>query len=322
CPPAPNEELISVGVSSEGISVPTHSCVLAALSPQLSERLSGAQPSPLGQRRKVRLDSMTTADEALGRPGQSHPPLTVPSSPSGAPRGGHSSGVCGTGSHDDDLESQIAQEHGCRQEDRTTLGTGPSETAEQEGTALGEREEDRAGGEEDRAGGEEDRAGGEQDRAIREEDRAGGEQDRAGGEQDRAIREEDRAIGEEDRAGGEQDRAIREEDRAGGEQDRAGGEQDRAGGEQDRAIREEDRAGGEEDRTLVRRSPPRGPVSRSPTCRNRYRFLFLKSFVMCGERPPFPGQRNTVASIVYYKLISSTFPGRLHTRGQRSTRVR
>ncbi|XP_056890937.1 BTB/POZ domain-containing protein 18-like [Takifugu flavidus] len=249
-------------LQAEGISVPTHSCVLAALSPQLSERLSGAQPSPLGQRRKVRLDSMTaqtllklvgllysgevevkgslekdevlyaarqfgitdlvegrkdvwgregqpredtcrklqgghfetgggpvsktpgvsvgtqTAGEALGRPGQSHPPLTVPSSPSGAPRGGHSSGVCGTGSHDDDLESQIAQEHGCRQEDRTTLGTGPSETAEQEGTALGEREEDRAGGEEDRAGGEEDRA-------IRQEDRAGGEEDQAGREEDR-----------------------------------------------------------------------------------------------------------------------------------------
>ncbi|TWW59735.1 hypothetical protein D4764_06G0012650, partial [Takifugu flavidus] len=286
-------------LQAEGISVPTHSCVLAALSPQLSERLSGAQPSPLGQRRKVRLDSMTaqtllklvgllysgevevkgslekdevlyaarqfgitdlvegrkdvwgregqpredtcrklqgghfetgggpvsktpgvsvgtqTAGEALGRPGQSHPPLTVPSSPSGAPRGGHSSGVCGTGSHDDDLESQIAQEHGCRQEDRTTLGTGPSETAEQEGTALGGPGRRRggpgrqrggpAGGEEDRAGGEEDRASGEEDRAITEEDRAGRE---AGGEEDRAITEEDRAITEEDRAITEEDRAT------------------------------------------------------------------------------------------------------------------
>lgn len=302
--PAPvlNEEVISVDVLSEGISVPTHSCVLAALSPQLSERLSGSQPSALGQRHKVRLDTMTAqtllklvgllysgevevrgslekdevlyaarqfgitdlvegrkdvwekegqpqedtcrklqgglfetrktaagcpvsktpgvsvgtqtvdADVALVRPGQSHPPLTVPSSPSGAPRGEHSSGVCGTGSHNDDLESQIAQEHGCQ----TTWGTGPSETAEQEGTAFSEREEDRPRREEDRAGGEEeDRAGGEEeDRPRTEEDRPGREEDRPRWEEDRAGREENRAGGEEDRPGTEEDQASGEENRA------------------------------------------------------------------------------------------------------------
>lgn len=225
----------------KGISVPTHSCVLAALSPQLSERLAGSQPSQLGQKRKVRLDTMTAhtllklvgllysgevdvkgsleKDEVLhaarqfgitdlvegrkdvwgkeGEPqenscrniqdghfengetatgcpiskapsvsvgtqtvvaeekvvgtplspsGQSHPLLTVPSSPSGAPRDGGRNGVRSTGSLNGDLESQIAQEDiSCQQfgepeEDLTSLMNGPSQ-AETAGMELNDREE-------------------------------------------------------------------------------------------------------------------------------------------------------------------------------------
>lgn len=239
-----NWKVIFVCVICKGISVPTHSCVLAALSPQLSERLSGSQPSQLGQKRKVRLDTMTAhtllklvgllysgemevqgsfekdevlfaarqfgitdlvegrkdvrgkegepqenscrniqgghfengematdcpiskapsvsvgtqtvvaeekiVDMPLSRSGWSHPPLTVPSSPSGAPRDGGRNGVRTAGSLNDDLESQIAQEDISFQqfsepeEDPTSLMNGPSkaETAEKTGMELNDREE-------------------------------------------------------------------------------------------------------------------------------------------------------------------------------------
>lgn len=42
-----------------GISVPTHSCILAALSPYLSQRLSASLPPPSGQKRQLRLQSVT-----------------------------------------------------------------------------------------------------------------------------------------------------------------------------------------------------------------------------------------------------------------------
>lgn len=239
-----NWKVIFVCVICKGISVPTHSCVLAALSPQLSERLSGSQPSQLGQKIKVRLDTMTAhtllklvgllysgemevkgslekdevlyaarqfgitdlvegrkdvwgkkgepqesscrniqnrhfengematdwpiskapsvsvgtqtvvaeekmADTPLSHPGESHPPLTVPSSPSGAPRDGGRNGVRSTGSLNDDLESQIArddiscQQFGEPEEDLMSLMNGPSraEMAEETGVELNDREE-------------------------------------------------------------------------------------------------------------------------------------------------------------------------------------
>lgn len=43
----------------EGISVPTHSCVLAALSPYLSQRLSESPSPPLGQKHHLHLQDVT-----------------------------------------------------------------------------------------------------------------------------------------------------------------------------------------------------------------------------------------------------------------------
>lgn len=45
--------------SHKGISVPTHSCVLAALSPYLSQRLSTSPSPPYGQKRQLRLQAVT-----------------------------------------------------------------------------------------------------------------------------------------------------------------------------------------------------------------------------------------------------------------------
>lgn len=43
----------------EGISVPTHSCVLAALSPYLSQRISDSPSPPPGQKRQLQLGAVT-----------------------------------------------------------------------------------------------------------------------------------------------------------------------------------------------------------------------------------------------------------------------
>ncbi|XP_077425896.1 uncharacterized protein LOC144054621 [Vanacampus margaritifer] len=45
-------------LQTEGISVPTHSCVLAALSPYLSQKLSATPSPPSGQKRKLQLQSL------------------------------------------------------------------------------------------------------------------------------------------------------------------------------------------------------------------------------------------------------------------------
>ncbi|MED6267596.1 hypothetical protein CHARACLAT_013882, partial [Characodon lateralis] len=46
-------------LQTEGISVPTHSCVLAALSPYLSQSLSATPSPPLGQMRRLHLQAVT-----------------------------------------------------------------------------------------------------------------------------------------------------------------------------------------------------------------------------------------------------------------------
>ncbi|XP_014864630.1 PREDICTED: BTB/POZ domain-containing protein 18 [Poecilia mexicana] len=46
-------------LQTEGISIPTHSCVLAALSPYLSQRLSDSPTPPLGQKRLLHLQEVT-----------------------------------------------------------------------------------------------------------------------------------------------------------------------------------------------------------------------------------------------------------------------
>lgn len=46
--------------SYEGISVPTHSCVLAALSPYLCQRLSASPSPPFGQKRQLQLQAVTS----------------------------------------------------------------------------------------------------------------------------------------------------------------------------------------------------------------------------------------------------------------------
>ncbi|XP_023190322.1 BTB/POZ domain-containing protein 18 [Xiphophorus maculatus] len=46
-------------LQTEGIAIPTHSCVLAALSPYLSERLSDSPSPPLGQKRLLHLQEVT-----------------------------------------------------------------------------------------------------------------------------------------------------------------------------------------------------------------------------------------------------------------------
>ncbi|XP_021175945.2 uncharacterized protein LOC105931456 isoform X2 [Fundulus heteroclitus] len=46
-------------LQTEGISVPAHSCVLAALSPYLSQRLSAAPSPPAGQKRRLPLQAVT-----------------------------------------------------------------------------------------------------------------------------------------------------------------------------------------------------------------------------------------------------------------------
>ncbi|XP_034093007.1 uncharacterized protein LOC117560259 isoform X2 [Gymnodraco acuticeps] len=45
-------------LQTEGISVPTHSCILAALSPYLSEKLSASMSPPRGQKRQLRLQAL------------------------------------------------------------------------------------------------------------------------------------------------------------------------------------------------------------------------------------------------------------------------
>lgn len=45
----------NISIISKGISVPAHSCVLAALSPYLSEKLSASPPPPSGQKRQLQL---------------------------------------------------------------------------------------------------------------------------------------------------------------------------------------------------------------------------------------------------------------------------
>ncbi|KAM8841762.1 uncharacterized protein ACB058_013590 [Synchiropus picturatus] len=46
-------------LQTDGISIPTHSCVLAALSPYLSERLSATAPPPFGHKRHLQIQSIT-----------------------------------------------------------------------------------------------------------------------------------------------------------------------------------------------------------------------------------------------------------------------
>ncbi|XP_043971064.1 uncharacterized protein LOC122830073 [Gambusia affinis] len=46
-------------LQTEGIAIPTHSCVLAALSPYLSQRLSDSPSPPLGQKRLLHLQEVT-----------------------------------------------------------------------------------------------------------------------------------------------------------------------------------------------------------------------------------------------------------------------
>ncbi|XP_053711427.1 uncharacterized protein LOC128753622 isoform X2 [Synchiropus splendidus] len=48
-------------LQTDGISIPTHSCVLAALSPYLSERLSATAPPPFGHKRHLQIQSITAA---------------------------------------------------------------------------------------------------------------------------------------------------------------------------------------------------------------------------------------------------------------------
>ncbi|TMS22961.1 BTB/POZ domain-containing protein 18 [Larimichthys crocea] len=50
-----NAQLCDTLLQTEGISVPAHSCVLAALSPYLSEKLSASPPPPSGQKRQLQL---------------------------------------------------------------------------------------------------------------------------------------------------------------------------------------------------------------------------------------------------------------------------
>ncbi|XP_045904502.1 uncharacterized protein LOC123970491 [Micropterus dolomieu] len=45
-------------LQTEGISVPTHSCILAALSPYLSQKLSASPSPPSGQKRRVQLQAV------------------------------------------------------------------------------------------------------------------------------------------------------------------------------------------------------------------------------------------------------------------------
>ncbi|XP_037619344.1 uncharacterized protein LOC119484555 [Sebastes umbrosus] len=53
-----NAQFCDTLLQTEGISVPTHSCILAALSPYLSQKLSATPSPPLGQKRELQLQAV------------------------------------------------------------------------------------------------------------------------------------------------------------------------------------------------------------------------------------------------------------------------
>ncbi|XP_035515443.1 uncharacterized protein LOC118326536 [Morone saxatilis] len=53
-----NAQFCDTLLQTEGISVPTHSCILAALSPYLSQKLSASPPPPSGQKRQLQLQAV------------------------------------------------------------------------------------------------------------------------------------------------------------------------------------------------------------------------------------------------------------------------
>ncbi|XP_051239876.1 uncharacterized protein LOC127354188 isoform X2 [Dicentrarchus labrax] len=53
-----NAQFCDTMLQTEGISVPTHSCILAALSPYLSQKLSASPPPPYGQMRQLQLQAV------------------------------------------------------------------------------------------------------------------------------------------------------------------------------------------------------------------------------------------------------------------------
>ncbi|XP_028297879.1 uncharacterized protein LOC114460012 [Gouania willdenowi] len=55
-----NAQYCDTLLQTEGISIPAHSCVLAALSPYLSQKLSSVSGPPTGQKRQLRLPTVTS----------------------------------------------------------------------------------------------------------------------------------------------------------------------------------------------------------------------------------------------------------------------
>ncbi|TDH16532.1 hypothetical protein EPR50_G00020290 [Perca flavescens] len=53
-----NAQFCDTLLQTEGISVPTHSCILAALSPYLSQKLSASPSPPSGQKRQIQLQAL------------------------------------------------------------------------------------------------------------------------------------------------------------------------------------------------------------------------------------------------------------------------